>query len=696
MKSATLQYKEDMKFPFRNRWLLEVYIGFIQEKYQNSAIASTSQKVSFLSDNYNDYLFKNNFIYGTVATFEKNLFKANGDSIFADEENFSYPNEYYGLISENLSNASNDIDFKIIFKSSRDVKGLKGLTLKFIDTYPTLFNISALENNKEVFNKDYSNDSFTFETIEVFGDNADTLILTIKKMNLPFVRFRLKDVLFGVGVIFNNKDILSSGGNYKEHFHPCSIELPTKDFSLTLDNFEEYYDIDNQESLINLASVGQNLNFSIIYEHFDGTLEQLPSEQLELSKFDINGSSLKLEAIDFLRNENNKVIINDPLLFNENSTLYDMAMLVKNEISNEDLEIVVDDSLKDVPIKYTHIDSSCKEALMMIASAARCIMELRGKQLVIRRISYAKSNLRISSNDAAPYSNINQILNPDESVNISSFEPFYTQANGLSIFPPEEIPEVVKSGYISAALSDEYGSFSNPPTFYIISDEIISTDYLTIRFKDIRVEKVVIETFNNEVPVDKMILSTLDTNILHLSKNFSSFNKMKISIESIHDNNRRVYVEYVSFSKDIYDLNYSLCKEKPHLYVEDNVRNIIVYHSHMGDTEMITESVTIPCNPNGSDIEYNNPFITDSTTAKNVGEWLKEYYATQIFYEIPTVGDPTLQIGDIVKVPNRHNDNILADIETNEIVFQNGGIYGKIETRRRGTDVVRAKNKLGV
>ena len=93
-------------------------------------------------------------------------------------------------------------------------------------------------------------------------------------------------------------------------------------------------------------------------------------------------------------------------------------------------------------------------------------------------------------------------------------------------------------------------------------------------------------------------------------------------------------------------------------------------------------------------MEYDNPFITTEEVARETGEWLKSYYTTRIEYDFDYVGDPTLEVNDVIRLESDYNDNLLCDIEENEISFSNGGISGKIKARRREDELVRTQSRL--
>ena len=680
MRKTSEAYRDEMRFPFRNQWLLTTTIGLVQEKFQATATSTVVEPISFLSNNYNDYLFNDSKISNQIATFEKDLFKADGKTSFIDK--LVEDNSYYGLMSDSLSDMNNNLNVSMIFNSTTSEKGLKGLTLYFFKTYPTLFNISGYQEGVEIFNKNYTNDSFVFETRDVFGD-VDTLKITIKKMNQPHVRFRIRYVLFGIGVSLGNSDFLSTGGSYKEQFHPCSIELPQQEFSLNIDNFEDQYDVENMNSLINLASVGQDISLSVGYKFSDGNIEQVFNQKLELNSFDLNHQQLNLKAVDFLRNENTPVEIGEDFPFTEQTTLYDIAMYVRGFVQNKSFKVDFDESLKDIHVNKMKLNTSCKEALMMIASAARCTMRLNTDGLDIKRLVQTTLGITASSDRKVPYSNLSQLMSIEPSVYLASFDLNSTRADGTFLFPSREISENFKTGYISDTMSDEYGRFTQLPYIQLLNDETVIADYLVIRFKDCNVKRMNIKTYIDDMLIENIQLDDLNNSLLEIDKKFKASNKMIITIQEIHEPFKRAQIDYISFDRKVYDTTLDLCMEKPQLSLKDTVKNIIVKYTTLDvdDTEIVNE-IIMPCNSRGVDFEYNNPFITEYNVALDVAKWLVDYYKSQVYYSIDTIGDPSVELNDLMKIPNTFNDGLTGGIENNEIAFQNGGIRGKMIVRK--------------
>lgn len=699
MKQASEQYREEMKFPFRNRWQISMYVGLIREKFQSTAYLTPMGKISVLSPNYNDYIFKDEAILDRVATFEQNLIKADGSHIFTDKENSVSEFGNYGLISDVLSNENSVIDFSMKFSSKTSERGLKGLTMYFDEVYPTEFTISVYDKGQELFTKQYTNSTMVFQTEDVFDDEGSEMIIHITKMSQPYVRFRLRYILFGVGVQFTNENFLSSAGDLSSFMHSRSVELPTCDLSLTLDNYDDKFNFDRQGSLLNLADIGQDVVFQVQYIMEDGTIENIPSTVLELSTCEADGSSLKLKAVDFLRNENATIVFDDPSFFTGSTTLYDVGMKVKESLSNISFDVILDDSLKDIPMKFSHIETTVKQAFMMIASAGRCIMDLKDKGLFIRRVDYTHSDMTASSTNKLPYSDMN-VLTPDNVIPFATFELNRQKADGSYLFPKNVTNTMFKTGYISNSISDQHGDFTDVPYVELSMSEAVSPSYFSVVFNSTTPRHIIIKTYYENELRETLEYTDINGSNFETLHDFISFDKMRIEFMEIYEPYSRVYVTYVSFDKNVYDVTKDLyLSAVPKGAILESVRNIIVYYTTStkdseGNFEDTKKSVTISCNIKGSDVEYDNPFITTEEVARETGEWLKSYYTTRIEYDFDYVGDPTLEVNDVIRLESDYNDNLLCDIEENEISFSNGGISGKIKARRREDELVRTQSRL--
>lgn len=105
------------------------------------------------------------------------------------------------------------------------------------------------------------------------------------------------------------------------------------------------------------------------------------------------------------------------------------------------------------------------------------------------------------------------------------------------------------------------------------------------------------------------------------------------------------------------------------------------------------EKYSSPVSNRGIDKEWINPLISDQEHCKKVAEWLADYFASGIEYELDYRGEPAIDAGDTIFQENRYEPNLKVVIEETQLSF-NGGLSGALRTRRKER-VVRAENKLG-
>ena len=700
MKQTSDQYKREVAEPWRGQWLINVYIGLIKEMFQVTAVDEPISDLSFLSTNMDISLFNNITPDASIATFEKNVFRADGGSTFMDENHTMVDASWFGVISDAISDADGNIDFSIGFTSNDGVVGLGGLTLYFMDTYPTSLTITVKADGENVFEKTYENDSMIFVTVDDFSDKGEELILTIHKMNQPYVRFRMYYILFGIGVNFVNQDFLIGGGSYSSFVHSRSIELPTQNFNIEIDNFDDKFDFDKSDSIIHLMRPGQDISLQIGYTKEDGTVEYLSRETMEMDSYSMENGGLKIKAIDFLRNENNTVVFDDPKFFTESTTLYEVAEEVIKHLRSTSFTVILDNALRSVPVQFHQVETTVKEALMMIASAGRCVMEFTPDGVYLRRKEAKYVSISSDSTTSVAWAN-EQLENTDVVTNFGSFEKNKTRADGTFRFIPAG-QSTYKTGYVSEALSKSDGTFDQSVVFDVMSEEGISPSYLTIEFVDTTVRKLTIRTYFDDEPIETLEYDDINSSSFHELHDYTAFNRMTIEVNSIQEDFRRVYAQYVSFNEYVYSIPSDLVLDRyPKGELLDTVRNLYVKYVYSAEDEDgrldIEDFVIIPCNPTGSDIEYDNPFITNQETAERVGTWLKDYYTNRVQYNFNWMGDPSLEVNDVIAIPNKFNSSgIISDIETNTIIFSNGGIRGRIIARRNVDGMDESQNELDI
>jgi hypothetical protein len=95
----------------------------------------------------------------------------------------------------------------------------------------------------------------------------------------------------------------------------------------------------------------------------------------------------------------------------------------------------------------------------------------------------------------------------------------------------------------------------------------------------------------------------------------------------------------------------------------------------------VASSVSVPVNDTGDTINWDNPLISTANDARDVGNWLSDYYTQPIEYDVNWRGDPRLEAGDLIWLERKGKNNCLIRVYQNELSF-NGAWSGRILARR--------------
>lgn len=99
--------------------------------------------------------------------------------------------------------------------------------------------------------------------------------------------------------------------------------------------------------------------------------------------------------------------------------------------------------------------------------------------------------------------------------------------------------------------------------------------------------------------------------------------------------------------------------------------------------KVVERYVTKQLNNRGSTIKWENPLISDMTMAKDLADWIGEYYAATIEYEYDTRGNPELDANDIIYQENEFQKDLKVRVYRESLGF-NQSFSGSIVARRMG------------
>lgn len=744
--NVSQQYKKEMKQPLRNKQYMKISLGLINQEAQMSAVVDNPAQYAEYSDLKT--VFEKNDIGRIYATFENNFFKADGSMYFLPRNKESYRKN--GITSEKLF--AQEMLIRFVFNCGES--DIKGLTIQFGECFPTRFTI-VTSNGVEF---PFENNSSYFETYEVF-EKTESITIRVEEMNIPSNRVRIFYIKFGLGLEYDNDWILST--NLTSSLSAINESLPEVNFSATLRNDEQRFNVDNPSSEINFLESGQRMIISYGYELGNGNIEWIPLQSLLVSEWSADDSQTTIQAVDRFKNMVNNYY--KGMFYQNGITLYDLAELVFEDAGINQEEYYLDSYLKKIIVHNPMPNVQHKEALQIIANAGRCIMDYDryGK---IRIYSAFIPNFETISNGAEYYSDVKSIDSREAKNIYASYSQDYWIADGNTLFVPRS--GIQNTGYVSDQISDDLGKFQEPPIITRNLEAKYKCFGIKISFARNLPKKFLIRTFSDGILNDTITIKNDIVQEYELPYEFKEFDKIELEFLETSIPNNRVQINSIEFGAEtdyriVYDDLYSTptgiqlekvknLKCARNIYSLSNTEeelmndeivyrgdNLVYFFSEAcygysagivegaGSVSIIASGAyyielqikeadidskvkvsvkgykynisqslySVSINNRGNDSEWSNPLISDFEHCKEVSEWISDYLASCIEYELDFRGDPAIDCGDTIFQENKYDDNLKVIVEEQQISF-NGAIKGALRTRRKER-VDRAKNGLG-
>ena len=196
-----------------------------------------------------------------------------------------------------------------------------------------------------------------------------------------------------------------------------------------------------------------------------------------------------------------------------------------------------------------------------------------------------------------------------------------------------------------------------------------------------------IRTYNNDKLVNTFEYRNLKEKSL-LNDEFENFDRMEFEITKAYPVNR-VLIDNISFG-DLSD--YTLTKdsmlESPLGYAEKKTKDILVKiftfeNDEKGEPKEVEDAVYLKRNINNAgEVKYcENQLISTESHARMIAEWLGNYYANNISYDVEYRGEPRIDAGDIIRMESDVLSNLQVEVETHRIDFD-GSLTGSLALRR--------------
>ena len=512
------------------------------------------------------------------ATYEKNMFRADGGMYFLPRSENDYSKD--GITSKNLF--AGTFSVKFVFGCGKS--DIKGLTIRFGENYPTKFTI--MTDSGEV--NQYNNANATFETDSVF-ENTESIELSIIEMRFPNNRVRIDYIQFGLGLEYDNEWIKEASSTTS--LSAINDDLPQSEFSITLNNDNQIFNVDNPASEINFLESGQKINVLMGYKLDSGSVEWMQMHSLYVHEWSADYEQATIKAVDVLQFMSDEYHKGE--YYTDGISLYDLAEQVFADAGITPDEYDIDTYLKKVKVHNPLPNVTHKEALQIIANAGRCVLDY-DRYGRIRIHSLFIPECETSSNGTTYYSDVSSVDVQNEKDVFATYEKNGWKADGKSLFLKRV--GVLNSGYVSAAISKDDGTFTQNPVITRTLEAKYKSYGLFIEFGNILPKKFIIRTYADNVLNDTLVISSGIVQEFEIQYDFKEYDKMEIEFTEMPSNSR-VHVNYISIgSETAYKIEYDDLYSTPIGTQLDKVKNIKVarYLYSKGNTldELVSETFT--------------------------------------------------------------------------------------------------------
>lgn len=533
MYPVSNEFKNYLKEKYMPTWYRsKVVLGAIHQAAQKYAAIQNDNLTDYSSLDILEDLSTNEY----YASYEKDHLRVDGSFLFLPKANFKWT----GITSEALSDENSNINVMVRITSSAGTPlSIKGITLLFTDdVYAVDFKL--LDKNRNVMLSYTKNPNGRFVGNEVYTFDS-VMYLHITKLNKPYCRFRLMSLKFGVAVVFESSKIKSL--SCKETLQLISTELYALDMSVTIDNQDRQYDIENPSSEINFLEQAQQMDTWLSIELPSGIVEEIKLCTSYLSEWKSNNETATFKGTDrfnFMDGVYEKDIYEPAGV-----SLYDKAVKVLQDAGLEDDEYVIDSYLKTVMTKNPLPAGSHKECLQLIANAGRCVMKQDRNGNIVLSTSFVPE-VEVRSEDKAIYSNLDHLFDENAKETYATFEQDFTTLDGEMKFLPKHC-DYYDAGYVSASISGEYCMYTSKPHLLLEFEAPTSLYSIHIRFGQEIASDFIITTYIDDAQVETIAFtSNKDKDFIHQYM-FKECNKMLITFTKSSKPRQKTYVHMISF-----------------------------------------------------------------------------------------------------------------------------------------------------
>lgn len=534
MQKVSKAYKASMKSSLRERAYIMLSFGLVNQEAQAKAKIADGD-YSYYSNK--DNLFGEHTDDTVYATLEENFTRVDGSMFFLPRS--SSADRFYdtGLVGKELVS---DAQYELTINLNTEATDFRGLTINFGENYPVDFDVMGSTGQTVEFR---NNDKAEWSTEEVFEDTT-YLKLVFYTMKNPQSRLRIYSIRFGYGLVYYNDSVM--GSTLDSYISPIGADVPQIDFSVTLKNYDHYFNVDNPKSAINYLETGQEMDIMYGYQ-LPGSdeIEWIQGNHLLCSEWESDDNTATIRCQDIFRNMGSEYV--KGLYIASGKTYYKLAqeILADAGISN----YYLDPRLKNLYTKNPMPRVQHKEALQIIANACRCTLsQSRFGDIQIKSSFVPEATA--TSEGATSFSNVGNILNETDKDEYGTLATNYTPVNGAMFFLPADGESDLNTGFVSEAVSDKNGFFNVNPIVKISLEAIRAYYSMKFIFGNALPAAFKIRTYNTgelvteyEVGSDEISKTTVIIN------DFDDFDSMEIEFVQTAEPESRIVLNHFSLSE---------------------------------------------------------------------------------------------------------------------------------------------------
>lgn len=583
MQKVSKAYKESMKSSLRERAYIMISFGLVNQEAQAKA---TVDNGSYAYYSNKDNIFGEHIDDTVYATLEEEFTKVDGSMFFLPRA--TEGERYYdtGIVSDKLVSEAR---CEVIISLNTIATDFKGLTINFGENYPVDFDIVGSTGQTIEFRGNMKSKWSTEEVLE----NTTYIKLVFYKMKNPQSRLRIYSIMFGYGLVYYNDSVMSSA--LDSYVSPIGADVPQFDFSVTLKNYDHYFNVDNPNSAINYLETGQEMDIMYGYQTpGSDTIEWIQGNHLWCSEWESDDNTATIRCQDIFRNMDGEYV--KGLYSAAGKSYYALAEEILKDAGIS--EYYIDPRLKKLYSNNPIPRVKYKEALQIIANACRCVLtQSRDGKVQIK--SNFMPSASIATNGEETYSNAANVLTDTPKVEYATLAGNYTPTDGTMFFLSRNGKAALTTGYVSKEISGANGTFTKNPVVTITMEAIRAYYGLKLVFGTALPAAFTIRTYKggepvNEYPVEKDEIST--TSII--LRNFDDFDVMKIEFTKTAEPHNRIVLNYFSLS-DVVDftMNRRDMTSSPKAIKQELIKEVIVpcytYQENNREENLVYEDIDV-------------------------------------------------------------------------------------------------------